>query len=70
MVAKTGVDERIRDRAGQAADDRRAGAPGGKVPGELPRGLQSMGITSGVGELFSIHPPTEERIAALQHAPA
>ncbi len=41
---------------------------GGMVPGELPKSVQSFGIAGGVGQLFSSHPPIEERIAALQNA--
>jgi heat shock protein HtpX len=32
----------------------------------LPPSLQAMGITGGLGKMFSSHPPLEERISALQ----
>jgi heat shock protein HtpX len=42
---------------------------GGLDPGEMPKTLQAMGISSrpsGMMALFSSHPPMEERIARLQ----
>jgi heat shock protein HtpX len=44
---------------------------GGLDPGEMPKTLQTMGISSrpsGMMALFSSHPPMEERIARLQQA--
>ncbi len=44
---------------------------GGLDPGEMPKTLQTMGISSrpsGIMALFSSHPPMEERIARLQQA--
>jgi heat shock protein HtpX len=41
---------------------------GGMTPGELPKTVAAMGITGGIGQWFSTHPPIEKRIAALQNA--
>ena len=41
---------------------------GGMTPGELPKSVAAFGIAGGIGQLFSPHPPIEERIAAVQNA--
>ncbi len=44
---------------------------GGLDPGQLPKTVANMGISSrsgGVMALFASHPPVEDRIAALQQA--
>jgi heat shock protein HtpX len=41
---------------------------GGMHTAELPKSMAAMGIAGGIGQLFSTHPPIEERIAALQNS--
>jgi heat shock protein HtpX len=41
---------------------------GGVHTAELPKSVAAFGIAGGIGQLFSTHPPIEERIAALQNA--
>jgi heat shock protein HtpX len=40
---------------------------GGLEAGELPKSVAAFGITGGIGQLFSSHPPIEDRITALQN---
>jgi heat shock protein HtpX len=41
---------------------------GGLPTGELPKSVAAFGISGGIGQLFSTHPPIEARIAALQNS--
>ena len=41
---------------------------GGLHTAELPKSVAAFGIAGSIGQLFSTHPPIEQRIAALQNA--
>lgn len=41
---------------------------GGLPTGELPKSVAAFGISGGIGQLFSTHPPIKARIAALQNS--
>ena len=41
---------------------------GGLHGAELPKSIAAFGISGSIGQLFSSHPPIEERIAALQNS--
>jgi heat shock protein HtpX len=41
---------------------------GGVHTAELPKSMAAMGIAGGIGQLFSTHPPIEQRISALQNS--
>jgi heat shock protein HtpX len=41
---------------------------GGLHTAELPKSVAAFGIAGGIGQLFSTHPPIQERIAALQNS--
>jgi heat shock protein HtpX len=41
---------------------------GGVHTAELPKTMAAMGIAGGIGQLFSTHPPIEQRIEALKNS--